>query len=256
MAAEFKQKTVLVTGAGGGIGKATAAAFAAEGADVVVADVDIDRATSAAKSIGGRALHLDVGDIEKISAAVEFCILPGRRIDVLVNNAAVFDMSPLLEVTPAGFERLFRINVDGMFFVMQAVARLMQQDGLGGAIVNMASQAGRQAEPFSSVYAATKAAVISLTRSAAVALIGSGIRVNAIAPGVIETEMWDKIDALYVAQHGASPGEKRRQVAAAVPYGRMGSPAEVAAAILFLASKQSEYIVGQTLNVDGGNILS
>jgi D-sorbitol dehydrogenase (acceptor) len=182
--------------------------------------------------------------------------LPGERIDVLVNNAAIFEMAPLLEVTPQSFERLFRVNVEGLFFMMQAVAARMKQDGKGGAIINMASQAGRQAEPASSVYAASKAAVISFTRSAAIGLIRDRIRVNAIAPGVIETEMWAKIDALFVEQYGTEPGAKRREVGESVPYGRMGTPAEIGAAAVFLASPQAEYIVGQTLNVDGGNILS
>ena len=121
-------------------------------------------------------------------------------------------MAPILEVTPESFERLFRVNVEGMFFVIQTVADLMAADGKGGIIINMASQAGRQEEPASSVNAATKAAVISFTRSAALALINDGIRVNAIAPGVIETAMWDKIDALYAEQYGVPLGEKRRQV--------------------------------------------
>jgi D-sorbitol dehydrogenase (acceptor) len=114
----------------------------------------------------------------------------------------------------------------------------------------------RQGEPASSVYAATKAAVISFTRSAALALIHDGIRVNAIAPGVIETAMWDKIDALYAEQYGVPLGEKRRQVGRAVPIGRMGTPSEVAPSTVFLASPQAAYIVGQTINVDGGNIMS
>ena len=146
--------------------------------------------------------------------------------------------------------------MEGVFFVLQAVARLMVRDGGGGCIINMASQAGRRGEAASAIYAATKAAVISLTQSAALALIKDRIRVNAIAPGVIDTEMWDRVDALYARQFGLPLGEKKRQVGLAVPYGRMGRASEIASAALFLASTEAEYIVGQTLNVDGGNVLS
>src|SRR5262249_42577149 len=129
-------------------------------------------------------------------------------IDVLINNAGIFEMASLLEVTPGSFERLFKVNVQGVFFTLQAVARLMVKDGQGGCIINMTSQAGRRGEAASSVYAASKAAVISLTRSAALALIRERIRVNAIAPGDIDTEMWDRIDALY-AVSSAFPPVKR-----------------------------------------------
>jgi short-subunit dehydrogenase len=132
----------------------------------------------------------------------------------------------------------------------------MVRDGRGGCIINMASQAGRRGEAASAIYAAIKAAVISLTQSAALALIKDRIRVNAIAPGVIDTEMWDRVDALYSRQFGLPLGVKKREVGLAVPYGRMGHPCEVASAAVFLASTEAEYIVGQTLNVDGGNVLS
>ena len=213
-------------------------------------------AVAAAVGGGSFALHLDVARTAELAPAIASAASSVGRIDILVNNAATFEMAPILEVTPGSFERLFRVNVEGMFFVMQAVARLMAADGKGGAIINVASQAGRRGEPASSVYAATKAAVISFTRSAALALVGQGIRVNALAPGVIETPMWDAIDALYAAQHRVAPGEKRREVARQVPLGRMGTPAEVADAAVFLASPSAAYIVGQTLNVDGGNVLS
>jgi len=164
-------------------------------------------------------------------------------------------MAPLLEVTPESFERLFKINVQGPFFTLQAAARLMLKDGHGGCIINMASQAGRRGEAASTVYAASKAAVISLTRSAALALVRDRIRVNAIAPGDIDTEMWDRIDVLYARQFGLPPGEKKRQIGMSVPYGRMGYPREIADTAVFLASAESEYIVGQTINVNGGNVL-
>ena len=227
-------------------------------ARVIVADIDEVKAAevAAATGKGSIGICLDAGGIADISKTIESVATRVGRIDILINNAAAFEMAPILEVTPESFESLFRVNVEGMFFVMQAVAGLMAGDGKGGVIINMASQAGRQGEPASSVYAATKAAVISFTRSAALALINDGIRVNAIAPGVIETAMWDKIDALYAEQYGVPLGEKRRQVGRAVPIGRMGTPREVAATAVFLASPQAAYIVGRTINVDGGNSMS
>ena len=251
-------RTVLVTGGASGIGRAIVEAFAEQGDRAIVADIDEERAAGVAAHVahGSFAVRLDVGAIGTVEGAVREAAERAGRIDVLVNNVAIFDMIPLLEVTPASFDRLFQINVQGVFFVLQAVARLMVRDGRGGCIINMASQAGRRGEAASAVYAASKAAVISLTQSAALALIKDCIRVNAIAPGVIDTEMWERIDALYVAQFSLQPGQKKREVGLAVPYGRMGRPRDIAGAAVFLASAAAEYIVGQTLNVDGGNILS
>jgi NAD(P)-dependent dehydrogenase (short-subunit alcohol dehydrogenase family) len=254
----LKDKVALVTGGARGIGRAIAEAFAERGAQIIVADLDEQRAADLAVQIGRQSfsIRLDAGAIDTIEGAVLEAAERAGRIDILVNNAGIFDMAPLLDVTPQSFERLFQVNVEGMFFVLQAVARLMVRDGHGGCIINMASQAGRRGEAASAIYAATKAAVISLTQSAALALIKDRIRVNAIAPGVIDTEMWVRVDALYSHQFGLPLGEKKRQVGLAVPYGRMGHPCEVASAAVFLASGEAEYIVGQTLNVDGGNVLS
>jgi galactitol 2-dehydrogenase len=254
----LKDKVALVTGGARGIGRAIVEAFAERGARIIVADIDEECAAGLAVQIGRQSfsVRLDVGAIDTIENIVHGAAQRAGRLALRVNNAAIFDMAPLLDVTPQSFERLFQINVEGVFFVLQAVARLMVRDGRGGCIINMASQAGRRGEAASAIYAATKAAVISLTQSAALALINDRIRVNAIAPGVIDTEMWDRVDALYSRQFGLPPGEKKREVGLAVPYGRMGHPCEVASAALFLASTEAEYIVGQTLNVDGGNVLS
>jgi NAD(P)-dependent dehydrogenase (short-subunit alcohol dehydrogenase family) len=254
----LKDKVAFVTGGARGIGRAIVEAFAERGAHIVVADIDEERAASLALQIGqpSFSLRLDTSAIDTIEATVHEAAERTGRIDILVNNAAIFDMAPLLDVTPHSFERLFQVNVEGVFFVLQAVARLMVRDGRGGCIINMASQAGRRGEAASAIYAATKAAVISLRQSAALALVKDRIRVNAIAPGVIDTEMWDRVDALYSRQFGLPLGEKKREVGLAVPYGRMGQASEIASAAVFLASAEAEYIIGQTLNVDGGNVLS
>ncbi len=177
-------------------------------------------------------------------------------IDILVNNAAVFDMAPVLEVSEESFDRQFAVNVKGLFFTLQAVAAAMVEQGRGGAIINMASQAGRRGEALVSTYCATKAAVISLTQSCGLDLIRHGIRVNGIAPGVVDTPMWEEVDALFARYEGRPLGEKKRLVGEAVPMGRMGRPEDHAGAAVFLASEDSDYVVAQTLNVDGGNWMS
>jgi D-sorbitol dehydrogenase (acceptor) len=174
-------------------------------------------------------------------------------IHTLFNNAAVFDLAPLLDSDEASFDKLFAVNVKGMFFVMQAVLRHMVEAGTQGAsVINMASQAGRRGEALVSHYCATKAAVISYTQSAALAMAPHGIRVNGIAPGVVDTPMWDHVDSLFAKAEGLPPGEKKRRVGLEVPLGRMGVPADIAGAAVFLASDEARYITAQTLNVDGG----
>ena len=253
----FNDKTVLITGGTGGIGVAAARRFAAEGARVAIADIAADRATAIAAELPHAAgFRVDVTDAASIRALVSDVAARLGPIDVLLNNAGMWDMEPLLEVTEEHYDRLFAVNVRGFFFTLQAVARHMIETGRRGVIVNTASQAGRRGEAASSIYAATKATVISLSQSAALALVDQGIRVNAIAPGVVDTPMWAKVDAFYAAQHGLRPGEKTEQVRAGIPFGRLANPDEVAAAALFLASDDAGYIIGQTLNVDGGNVLS
>jgi D-sorbitol dehydrogenase (acceptor) len=180
----------------------------------------------------------------------------GHTIDILVNNAAVFDMAPVLEVTGASYDLLFSVNVKGLFFTMQAVAAHMVERGTHGKIINISSQAGRRGEALVSIYCATKAAVISMTQSAGLDLIRYGINVNGIAPGVIDTAMWDRVDMLFARYENRPIGEKKRLVGEAVPHGRMGVPDDLGGAAAFLASSDADYIVAQTLNVDGGNWMS
>ena len=151
---------------------------------------------------------------------------------------------------------MFEINVAGTMFTMQAVAKQMIDRGKGGKIINMASQAGRRGEPLVAVYCATKAAVISLTQSAGLNLIQHGINVNAIAPGVVDGEHWDGVDAFFAKHENKAPGQKKREVGAGVPFGRMGRPEDLAGMAVFLASDEANYIVAQTYNVDGGQWMS
>lgn len=254
----LRGKCALITGAARGIGKAFAEAYVREGATVAVADIDLAVATAAAADIGPQAfaVHINVTDQASIDAAVAAAVARMGGIDILVNNAGVFDMAPIAEITRASYDRQFAINVGGTLFTLQAVAAAMVARGKGGKIINMASQAGRRGEGLVAVYCATKAAVISLTQSAGLDLIRHGINVNAIAPGVIDTPMWDQVDALFARYENLPLGEKKRQVGLAVPFGRMGRPEDMAGMAVFLASSDADYIVAQTYNVDGGNWMS
>ena len=151
---------------------------------------------------------------------------------------------------------MFAVNVKGLFFTLQAVAKRMIAQGSGGKIINMASQAGRRGEALVSIYCASKAAVISLTQSAGLDLIKHRINVNGIAPGVVDTPMWEHVDSLFAKYEHRPLGEKKRLVGEAVPFGRMGLPEDHTGAAVFLASSDADYVVAQTLNVDGGNWMS
>jgi len=262
MSGRLQDRHVLLTGAGGGIGLAVAEACIAEGARCSV----IDRATGAPDAVRavqqrhpGSLVYIaaDVTRTQDIQRLLAEAIAAFGPVHTLFNNAAVFDLAPLLESDEASFDKLFAVNVKGMFFVMQAVLRHMVEAGTEGAsVINMASQAGRRGEALVSHYCATKAAVISYTQSAALAMAQHGIRVNGIAPGVVDTPMWDHVDSLFARAEGLPPGEKKRRVGLEVPLGRMGVPGDIAGAAVFLASDEARYITAQTLNVDGGNVMS
>lgn len=251
-------KAAIITGAARGIGLAMAKRFAEDGAWVAIADINEDGARRAAKAIGGDAfgVHVDVTDQRSIDAMIETVVAQFGGLDILVNNAAIFDLAPIVEITRESYARAFAINVEGTLFTLQAAAKQMIAQGRGGKIINMASQAGRRGEALVAVYCATKAAVISLTQSAGLDLIKHRINVNAIAPGVVDGDHWDDVDRRFAKAEGLEPGEKKKQVAASVPFGRMARPEEIAAMAAFLASADADYIVSQTYNVDGGNWMS
>jgi NAD(P)-dependent dehydrogenase (short-subunit alcohol dehydrogenase family) len=251
-------KSAIITGSARGIGRAFAEAYVREGATVAIADINFERATATAAEIGAGAyaVELDVTQQASIEAAVRTVEDKAGGIDILINNAALFDLAPIVEITRESYDRLFSINVAGSLFMLQAVAKSMIAKGKGGKIINMASQAGRRGEALVAVYCATKAAMISLTQSAGLDLIRHGINVNAIAPGVVDGEHWDGVDALFARHENLPPGEKKRQVGAAVPFGRMGRAEDLTGMAVFLASSDADYIVAQTYNVDGGNWMS
>jgi len=247
----------LVTGGARGIGRAICEAYAAAGAKVAVADLLEDDAKATAQALGaqGMAVSMNVTDLESIAKGVAAVEQAWGGIDILVNNAGIFNMASIDKVTHADYRRQYDVNVGGTIFATQAVVPGMKKRG-GGVIVNFASQAGRRGEANVMLYCSTKAAVISITQSMAQELAGDNIRVNAIAPGVIDTPMWDVVDAQFAEYENKPKGQKKREVGEAVPLGRMGDPADVADPCVFLASDEARYITAQTLNVDGGNWMS
>jgi NAD(P)-dependent dehydrogenase (short-subunit alcohol dehydrogenase family) len=254
----LENKSPLVTGAARGIGAAFAKAYAQEGATVAIGDIALERAEETAAAIGPNAyaVRLDVTDQASIDAAVAAVVDRAGSLDILVNNAALFDADNIVDITRQSYDRLFSVNVAGTLFTMQAAARQMIRQGQGGKIINMASQAGRRGESLVAVYCATKAAVISLTQSAGLNLIRHGINVNAIAPSVVDGEHWDHVDAMFAKLEGKKPGQKKAEVAAGVPAGRFATPEDLTGMAVFLASKEADYILAQTYNVDGGQWMS
>jgi NAD(P)-dependent dehydrogenase (short-subunit alcohol dehydrogenase family) len=251
-------KSALITGSARGIGRSFAQAYIREGATVAIADINLERAQATAAELGDQAyaVEMDVTNQASIDAAIEAVVAHAGKLDILVNNAALFDLAPITEITRESYDRLFAINVSGTLFTLQAAAKQMITQGHGGKIINMASQAGRRGEALVGVYCATKAAVISLTQSAGLNLIKNKINVNAIAPGVVDGEHWDGVDALFAKHENRPLGEKKKLVGLEVPYGRMGTAEDLVGMAIFLAGAESDYIVAQTYNVDGGNWMS
>ena len=230
MSGRLENKTALITGAARGIGLEFAKSYLGEGARVCIADIDIDRARDEVEKLGecAFAVHLDVRDQQSIDTAVDQVINRFGQIDILINNAALFSAAPIVEI----------------------------ERSVKGKIINMASQAGRRGEPLVAVYCATKAAVISLTQSAGLNLIQYGINVNAIAPGVVDGEYWDGVDAYFAKLENKEPGQKKKEVGENVPLGRMGTAKDLTGMAIFLASEEANYIVAQCYNVDGGQWMS
>lgn len=251
-------KSALITGAAQGIGRGFAAAYIREGATVAIADIDLAAAQATAAALGDAAyaVKLDVSKQEDIDAAIAAVVEKTGKLDILINNAALFDASETVDITRASYDRLYAVNVAGTLFTMQAAAAQMIKQGHGGKIINMASQAGRRGEALVAIYCSTKAAVISLTQSAGLDLIRHGINVNAIAPGVVDGAHWKHVDAMFAKLENKEPGQKKAEVEAGVPAGRFATPDDLTGMAIFLASSEADYILAQTYNVDGGQWMS
>ena len=258
---KLENKVAIITKSGGGIGRAVALRYAREGAKCVVVDIQGEQAEFTANEIrkhGGSAfpIQMDVREQVDIDHTIRLTLKSFMQIDILFNNAAIFEMAPLLDSTRESYDRIFEVNVKGMFFMMQAAAAQMVNQKINGKIINLSSQAGRRGEALVSHYCASKAAVVSYTQSAALALASCGINVNGIAPGVVDTPMWETVESLFAHYENRKSGEKKRLVGEEVPLGRIGLPEDIEGAAVFLASEDANYITAQTLNVDGGNWMS
>lgn len=261
MTKRLENHHTLLTGAAGGIGLAVAQRYLEEGALVTVADIGAqasDGLNQLMAQYPNRLIYIPTN--VTLSSDIDSLITQASEhfgpIHVLFNNAAIFDMAPLLESDEAMYDKIFAVNVKGAFFVMQKVLAHMVKNNIQGSVVNMASQAGRRGEALVSHYCASKAAIISYTQSAALAMAPHKIRVNGISPGVIATPMWKNVDALFAKYENLPIGEKKIRVGQAVPLGYMGDPTDICGAAVFLASSEASYITAQTLNVDGGNVMS
>ena len=286
MEPRLKGKVAIVTGAGQGIGRGIALRLAQEGADVVVAEYNPETAQRTAQEIeklGQRALAypIDIANVSAIREMVDAVVSHFHHVDILVNNAGVVQTKPMLDLSEEDWDRVLNVNLRGAFFCLQAVARQMIKQvpeelkatqkpadlrGIKpeeapkvprptqsfGKIVNISSISGRRGRPLSAHYAASKAALISITQSAAMALAPYNINVNAVCPGIVPTPMWDEIDRDRARLFGMKPGEAMSAFIETVPLKRAGSPEDIASAVAFLCSADADYITGQALNVDGG----
>ena len=255
-------RTVLITGAAGGIGAACARRLAAEGARLLLADLDGPGADKLARELGQASVQADVTRAADIERMVETAWQRWGRLDVLFNNAGIIQAKPLLDLSEADWDRMMAVNLKAVFFVLQAVARRMiHQDPIAGSevrgkLVQTASIAAyRGGLPLTAHYAATKAAVVSLTRSAAQAFAPQRVTSNCICPGVVQTPMWDQLDAEWTVLEGWPRGEAWRRRTAGIPLGRPERAEDVAGLVAFLASADSDYMTGQAVIVDGGLVM-
>jgi NAD(P)-dependent dehydrogenase (short-subunit alcohol dehydrogenase family) len=256
---ELQEQVAIVTGAGRGIGRATALELARMGADIVVAELDranAERTATEVRGCGRRALVVptDVTSRNALSAMVEQTRAEFGKIDILVNNAGIYRAATTLEVTEEHWDAIMDINAKAVFFVTQAVLPTMIEQKRG-AIVSLSSMAGKIGSQNNLPYNASKAAVISMTKSLAVAHAADGIRVNCVCPGFVETDMWTAVAHEQSALLNQSPEEFTRRQARRIPLRRMERPEDVANVIAFLVSPRSDYMTGQALSVDGGLVM-
>jgi NAD(P)-dependent dehydrogenase (short-subunit alcohol dehydrogenase family) len=241
----LQNKVTVITGGAQGIGEACARRFAHEGARVVLADVDDTRGQALANALGALYVHCDVGDSQQVNALVAATMAAHGRIDVLVNNAGIFKAAAFLDVTEADFDAVIRVNLKGAFLVAQAVAREMVKTG-GGSVVNMSSVNAVMAIPSIASYNMSKGGINQLTRVMALALADNGIRVNAVAPGTIATELAAK--AVLTSE------EAKARIMSRTPMRRLGTPDEIADVVAYLASDASSYLTGEIITADGGRM--
>lgn len=242
----LRDRIALVTGGAQGIGAACVQRLRQDGAQVLIVDVADEAGQALAEQTGARYCHADVGDAASVQAAVASAVAHWGGLDILVNNAGIFKAAPFLDVTEADFDAVLRVNLKGAFLMGQAVARQMVASGRRGSIVNMGSVNGVLAIPTIASYNVSKGGLNQLTRAMALALADHGIRVNAVAPGTIATEL--------AAQAVLTSDEARLKILGRTPMKRLGQPEEIAEAVCWLASDAASYVTGEILTVDGGRM--
>ncbi|CAM3073742.1 Diacetyl reductase [(S)-acetoin forming] [Brevundimonas diminuta] len=252
-----KQKSVLVTGASQGIGRGIALRLAQDGANLALVDIKADKLERVAREIealGRKATTFvaDVSNRDEVYAAVDHAEKALGGFDVMVNNAGIAQVKPLTDVQPEDLDRIFRINVDGVVWGIQAAAKKFQSRGHKGKIISASSIAGHDGFAMLGVYSATKFAVRALTQAAAKEYAAHGITVNAYCPGIVGTDMWVEIDERFSDLTGAPKGETYKKYVEGIALGRAQTPEDVAALVAFLASDDSDYITGQAILTDGG----
>ena len=257
---QLENKVAIITGAASGMGKAMAKGYAKEGASVVIADLNADAATEVSESInsdGGNAIAIkyDVTDIEQSRDLVDSTLDKYGQLDILVNNAGVVVVSPIEDATPEDWDLIFDVNAKGLFFLSQIACVPMRKQS-SGKIINMASGAGRTGDAYAAAYSASKATVMSITRCFAMAMGAYNVNVNGIAPGLVRTPFWDKLDDEFVKIGDKSPGDTWRELSKLVVLGRPGVAEDIVPMAIFLAGSGSDYITGQTYNVEGGIVMS
>lgn len=257
---KLSEKVAFVTGAAGGIGKGIALVFAAEGAGVAVCDIDENGARTTVEEItaaGGRACAAcgDVSSRQDVGKMVRQCVQDVGPIDILVNCAGISEIRPFLETTDEQWDRTIRINLKSMFLTCQAVLPEMQKRKQG-VIINLSSQSGKRGASWYADYCASKFGIIGMTQSLAQEFAADGIRINAICPGIVQTNLWDEaMWSGYARKRNLDRGKVKQTILGKIPLGRLGEPADVAKVALFLASEDSAYMTGQAINVTGGALM-
>jgi len=252
-----KDKCILVTGASQGIGRGIALRLARDGAHVALVDIKAEKLNTVYKEVealGTRATTFvaDVSKRDEIYAAVDHAEQALGDFDVMINNAGIAQVKPLADVEPADLDRIFRINVDGVIWGIQAAAKKFQARGHKGKIISASSIAGHDGFAMLGVYSATKFAVRALTQAAAKEYASAGITVNAYCPGIVGTDMWVEIDERFAEITGAPKGATYKKYVEGIALGRAQTPDDVAALVAFLSSSDSDYITGQAILTDGG----
>jgi len=252
-------KVALVTGAGQGIGRAIALRLAKDGANIAVVELDEEKAQAVAREVGAlgrKATHYraDVSNRDEVYAAIDHAERELGRFDIMVNNAGIAQVQPLLDVTPEEVDRIFKINVEGVLWGIQAAAKKFRERKTRGKIISAASIAGHEGYGMLGVYSATKFAVRALTQAAAKEFANDGITVNAYSPGVVGTDMWVEIDRRFAEVTGAEIGATYKKYVEGIALGRAETPDDVASFVSFLAGPDSDYMTGQAPLIDGGMV--